>query len=346
MAPADRRAVRGTGRRAFVAGLLATTAHAGEMPTAAPTSNSNGVPAAASTNPRPKSPLSTVPRSTQPSSKPAAPQLKSQPRAAPSGSRPWDARPRRPREPSYGPAFCRSAPTSRWSIPSTIRMPAAPRSRSRSRLPDPFNTPSAEPSPRDDESAPPTTPPGEPAAVESRTASVWRDVALAHRAVSRGVGEEEPSPGGLLEGLGTPAATTCEEYQSECRRVGREMAARDIRQIVVGLVIEGVENEDFPCECPLIGEAYNGRNFAPTTFTWKATGVCHKPLYFEDVQLERVRPLLESGGAAVPLGCALLRFDSAVALQDGRDSAARMHLHAGLLPSRQLCSVRHRADSA
>ena len=24
-----------------------------------------------------------------------------------------------------------------------------------------------------------------------------------------------------------------------------------------------------------------------TTFTWKATGTCHKPLYFEDVQLER-----------------------------------------------------------
>ena len=29
------------------------------------------------------------------------------------------------------------------------------------------------------------------------------------------------------------------------------------------------------------------RNWSPTTFTWKASGLCHKPLYFEDVQLER-----------------------------------------------------------
>ena len=27
--------------------------------------------------------------------------------------------------------------------------------------------------------------------------------------------------------------------------------------------------------------------WAPTTFAWKASGVCHKPLYFEDVHLER-----------------------------------------------------------
>jgi hypothetical protein len=25
----------------------------------------------------------------------------------------------------------------------------------------------------------------------------------------------------------------------------------------------------------------------PTTFAWKASGLCHKPLYFEDVHLER-----------------------------------------------------------
>jgi hypothetical protein len=94
-------------------------------------------------------------------------------------------------------------------------------------------------------------------------------------------------PGDLSRGLSTPGATTCEEYHSECSRAGREMQKRDITQVFVGLDIQGVENEDFPCECPLLGDAYTGRNFGPTTFTWKATGVCHKPLYFEDVQLER-----------------------------------------------------------
>ncbi|MCU0958844.1 MAG: hypothetical protein MUF48_01955 [Pirellulaceae bacterium] len=42
-----------------------------------------------------------------------------------------------------------------------------------------------------------------------------------------------------------------------------------------------------PTECTLGDEVYAGRSWQPITLTWKATGVCHKPLYFEDVQLER-----------------------------------------------------------
>jgi hypothetical protein len=41
-----------------------------------------------------------------------------------------------------------------------------------------------------------------------------------------------------------------------------------------------------PRECPLGGQ-YCVRRFAPMTFTWKASGLCHKPLYFEDEDLER-----------------------------------------------------------
>ncbi|MEN6407030.1 MAG: hypothetical protein ABFC77_11230 [Thermoguttaceae bacterium] len=44
---------------------------------------------------------------------------------------------------------------------------------------------------------------------------------------------------------------------------------------------------DLPHDCPLAGAAFRGRNFAPITYTWTASGLCHKPLYFEDVQLER-----------------------------------------------------------
>ena len=32
---------------------------------------------------------------------------------------------------------------------------------------------------------------------------------------------------------------------------------------------------------------YEVRNWTTQTFTWKASGLCHKPLYFEEVQLER-----------------------------------------------------------
>ena len=37
---------------------------------------------------------------------------------------------------------------------------------------------------------------------------------------------------------------------------------------------------------PETGE-YEVRNWTLSTFTWKASGLCHKPLYFEEVQLER-----------------------------------------------------------
>jgi hypothetical protein len=42
-----------------------------------------------------------------------------------------------------------------------------------------------------------------------------------------------------------------------------------------------------PMECKLSDEQFAGRHWMPQTLTWKASGLCHKPLYFEEVQLER-----------------------------------------------------------
>ncbi|MBI1903459.1 MAG: hypothetical protein HYS13_20340 [Planctomycetia bacterium] len=44
---------------------------------------------------------------------------------------------------------------------------------------------------------------------------------------------------------------------------------------------------DVPIECPLLEAPYYGRYWDCLTFTWKASSLCHKPLYFEDVPLER-----------------------------------------------------------
>lgn len=41
-----------------------------------------------------------------------------------------------------------------------------------------------------------------------------------------------------------------------------------------------------PTEC-IAGGTFHERNWVPSTFAWTASGLCHKPLYFEDVQLER-----------------------------------------------------------
>ena len=42
-----------------------------------------------------------------------------------------------------------------------------------------------------------------------------------------------------------------------------------------------------PVTCPLGDQGFAPRFFVDSTFTWKASGACNKPLYFEDVALER-----------------------------------------------------------
>ncbi len=55
-----------------------------------------------------------------------------------------------------------------------------------------------------------------------------------------------------------------------------------------------------PGECSLGDEEYRQRQWLATTMNWKPSGVCHKPLYFEEVQLERY------GHTAGPLAQPLL----------------------------------------
>ena len=44
---------------------------------------------------------------------------------------------------------------------------------------------------------------------------------------------------------------------------------------------------DLPPDCPWGGEEFQPRSWVPLTFTWTASGLCHHPLYFEEIQLER-----------------------------------------------------------
>lgn len=59
---------------------------------------------------------------------------------------------------------------------------------------------------------------------------------------------------------------------------------RKISEITDDITPPGTE---FPPECELARAGFEPRAWAETTYTWKASGLCHKPLYFEDVQLER-----------------------------------------------------------
>jgi len=47
------------------------------------------------------------------------------------------------------------------------------------------------------------------------------------------------------------------------------------------------EQGEFPTECTLGDARFQPRAWSPLTFTWKASALCHKPLYFQESHLER-----------------------------------------------------------
>lgn len=71
------------------------------------------------------------------------------------------------------------------------------------------------------------------------------------------------------------------------------------------------ESWGVPTTCSIGTESVHTRNFASSTMTWKASGACHKPLYFQDVQLERYGH--EMGPIAQPVA-STLRFFGDIAI--------------------------------
>ena len=81
--------------------------------------------------------------------------------------------------------------------------------------------------------------------------------------------------------------SACAEANKACREALKELRDDGLANIELDIRVGGRPGNDYPCECRLEGETYQPRRFASTTFTWKAAGYCHKPLYFEDWNLER-----------------------------------------------------------
>ncbi|MFM8379940.1 MAG: hypothetical protein ACKOB1_11525 [Planctomycetia bacterium] len=82
-------------------------------------------------------------------------------------------------------------------------------------------------------------------------------------------------------------ADTCREAAEDCREALKALRDDKLGDIELDIRVSGTPGNDFPCECRLEGEEFRPRKFACTTFTWKAAGYCHKPLYFEHWTLER-----------------------------------------------------------
>jgi hypothetical protein len=77
------------------------------------------------------------------------------------------------------------------------------------------------------------------------------------------------------------AAAACSQSRTNLR-------TKTIDQVILSIAVTGNEGVDFPFECSIDqGDWHPGRAWEQTTYLWKAAALCHKPLYFEDEQLER-----------------------------------------------------------
>jgi hypothetical protein len=83
------------------------------------------------------------------------------------------------------------------------------------------------------------------------------------------------------------AKNACGEQSKDCKQALKNLRDDGIETIALDIRVGGRPGSDYPCECRLEGETFEPRRFATTMMTWKAAGYCHKPLYFEDWNLER-----------------------------------------------------------
>lgn len=75
--------------------------------------------------------------------------------------------------------------------------------------------------------------------------------------------------------------------QEECSQGLEAIRESVIRKIDLSIDVPRAPGEELPYECALDDETFAGRHWAETLYTWKASSLCHKPLYFEELALER-----------------------------------------------------------
>jgi len=77
------------------------------------------------------------------------------------------------------------------------------------------------------------------------------------------------------------------ESQKSCREELEAIESDKISSIDLSIRVDGNAGKDFPYECAVSTKQHQPRQWPEITYNWKAAALCHKPLYFEQVQLER-----------------------------------------------------------
>jgi hypothetical protein len=86
----------------------------------------------------------------------------------------------------------------------------------------------------------------------------------------------------------TPTTPEPGTSNKSCEDSWAKLKAKTIGTVNLSIAVTGKEGDDFPYECQIEdGGLSVGRCWPQITYLWKASALCHKPLYFEDEQLER-----------------------------------------------------------
>ena len=83
-------------------------------------------------------------------------------------------------------------------------------------------------------------------------------------------------------------ADEAKRAQEFCSQEFERLTSNTIRDVGLDIGVSGRAGTDFPYECSIdVGQSFPGRCWPQTTYMWKASALCHKPLYFENESLER-----------------------------------------------------------
>jgi hypothetical protein len=92
------------------------------------------------------------------------------------------------------------------------------------------------------------------------------------------------SPAPLTEPAIEPNTTTS---QSKCDEELLLLRQNTIDKVQIDITLHVPADQQIPGECTLGNAQFIPRGWPGITYTWKASALCHKPLYFEEPQLER-----------------------------------------------------------
>ena len=81
-------------------------------------------------------------------------------------------------------------------------------------------------------------------------------------------------------------------YERDCRASREYLLNRTLADISLNIAVSGVPGADFPVSCDIETQkiplnSYRFSQEEPLNFAWTASGLCHKPLYFREIQAER-----------------------------------------------------------